>query len=149
MKQIIAPIAGTTKHPINTISAWARVIKGASKYTDYSDIPAEFNTMTNATYKYIPENIDYWSTPDEFLAKKGGDCEDFAIYKFFFLKLPKYFVVGTLKEGGLVHAVCTVYSSRHKDWIVLDCMTDNIITWEQYLERFTPIYLCDMDGVYI
>ena len=29
--------------------------------------------------------VDYWATPIEFLASHGGDCEDFAIAKYFTL----------------------------------------------------------------
>ena len=30
---------------------------------------------------------DYWATPIEFLASDGGDCEDFALAKYFTLKM--------------------------------------------------------------
>lgn len=40
---------------------------------------------------YITDEVhwgvaDYWATPSEFLASDGGDCEDYAIAKYFTLK---------------------------------------------------------------
>lgn len=149
MDEIIASISCRQTYPITILPQWARIVKSAGRYTDYADMIAGFNTITNTAYKYIPENIDYWSDPGEFINNKGGDCEDFAIYKFFSLQLPKYLVVGTLTENNLVHAVCTVYTRKYKDWVALDCMTNDIISWKEYTEGFKPIYLCDMDGVYV
>src|SRR5215216_667478 len=39
-------------------------------------------------FEYIPDQEekgqeDYWKTPDEFVRDGGGDCEDFAIAKYF------------------------------------------------------------------
>lgn len=52
---------------------------------------------------------DYWQTPNEFLKNKLGDCEDFAIAKFFDLKKEGYnpqIVYCMDKKSG--HAVCVV-----------------------------------------
>ena len=42
-------------------------------------------------YPYLPDIVhwhtdDYWSTPAEFIGGPGGDCEDYAIAKYFALK---------------------------------------------------------------
>ncbi len=41
------------------------------------------NNLVNKN-KYVVDGSDYWSTPKE-LFKNGGDCEDFAIAKYFIL----------------------------------------------------------------
>lgn len=56
---------------------------------------------------------DYWMTPKEFLASGEGDCEDFAIAKYYALKelgvKHLKFVVGVVKLGGVesLHLVLT------------------------------------------
>jgi len=44
-------------------------------------------------YQYVEDQVDYWQSPDEFEESKAGDCEDFAIAKFFALK-------GVVKDKG-------------------------------------------------
>jgi predicted transglutaminase-like cysteine proteinase len=53
--------------------------------------------------------VDYWQTPKEFIKNGLGDCEDFAIAKFFDLKKEGYdpWIVYCMdKTSG--HAVCVV-----------------------------------------
>lgn len=52
---------------------------------------------------------DYWATPDEFLALKMGDCEDFAIKKYSMLKdlgIKSAFVY--FKKQGVAHVAVLV-----------------------------------------
>lgn len=44
--------------------------------------------MAQGNFKYIPDSIDTWKTPKEFVKDGGGDCEDFAIWEAF--KLMEY-----------------------------------------------------------
>lgn len=128
---------------------WWRVAKREYKVINYRDAKY-LNDIINSVNKYIKEEVDSWSNPYEFAKNKGGDCEDFAIAKYFFLKknFPAYIVIGGLRDlGG--HAVCVVYDKKYEAWIVLDCMTSAIRTWEQYQEIFTPMYVLDKDGVYV
>ena len=44
------------------------------------------NRKVNNDFEYISDielygRLDYWATPQEFIDNRGGDCEDFAIYK--------------------------------------------------------------------
>lgn len=41
------------------------------------------HASTKADFKYIPDVVDTWKTPKEFIKDHGGDCEDFAIYMAF------------------------------------------------------------------
>ena len=40
------------------------------------------NLSVNDQYKYIPDEVHKWSDIEEFKAKGGGDCEDFALAKY-------------------------------------------------------------------
>lgn len=46
-----------------------------------------FNRLTFVSDVIHWSQKDYWATPIEFLASDGGDCEDFALAKYFTLKL--------------------------------------------------------------
>jgi len=56
---------------------------------------------------------DYWSTPKEFLIEGEGDCEDYAITKYFSLK-----ELG-VKESKLFLAICRVNHSRTLHMVLL------------------------------
>lgn len=74
---------------------------------------------------------DYWATPQEFL-KKSGDCEDYAIAKYYALralgvsadKLRIVVVVNTMRGQG--HAVLAALTGG--DWLILDNMSNLILS---------------------
>ena len=85
---------------------------------------------------------DYWATPAEFM-KRSGDCEDYAITKFYaLLKLgvdPDILRVVALRDTirNLGHAVLVVYSEG--DAYVLDNLTDMVMTHTRY-KQYAPQY---------
>jgi predicted transglutaminase-like cysteine proteinase len=97
---------------------------------------------------------DYWATPVEFLASGGGDCEDFAIGKFFTLinmgiaesKLTLTYVKSlTLNQA---HMVLSYYA--HPDAIPL--ILDNIDqTVKPATERgdLRPVYSVNGSGLWL
>ncbi|MBJ6800606.1 transglutaminase-like cysteine peptidase [Geomonas propionica] len=75
---------------------------------------------------------DYWATPIEFLAKGAGDCEDFAIAKYFTLKAMgveddklRITYVKALRFN-IHHMVLTYYSTPEAEPLVLDNLVDSI-----------------------
>jgi predicted transglutaminase-like cysteine proteinase len=75
---------------------------------------------------------DYWATPFETLCKNAGDCEDFAIAKFFTLK-----AIGMPEEKlnimyvkalqyGIAHMVLAYYSEPGTEPLILDNLIDGI-----------------------
>jgi predicted transglutaminase-like cysteine proteinase len=75
---------------------------------------------------------DYWATPLEFLCRKAGDCEDFAIAKYFTLiamgvpeeKLNIAYVKAL--QYNIAHMVLTYYSEPGAEPLVLDNLIDSI-----------------------
>jgi predicted transglutaminase-like cysteine proteinase len=75
---------------------------------------------------------DYWATPTEFLASNGGDCEDFAIAKYFTLirlgvaekQLTLTYV--TALSLSQSHLVLLYYPGPGLDPLVLDSLADAI-----------------------
>lgn len=75
---------------------------------------------------------DYWATPVEFLSRGAGDCEDFAIAKYFSLK-----IMGVAEEKiriayvkalqhNMFHMVMVYYSSSDAEPLILDNLVDAI-----------------------
>jgi predicted transglutaminase-like cysteine proteinase len=85
---------------------------------------------------------DRWSTPAEFFAK-GGDCEDYAIAKYFLLRelgvSPEQLKIVVLhdRQRRQTHAVLTV--TRENRTLVLDNLRDRIVPWRE-LDHYIPIY---------
>lgn len=85
---------------------------------------------------------DYWATPREFL-KNSGDCEDYAITKYWALRqlgtpdaqLRIAIVLDEIRNIG--HAVLIVY--QPDDILVLDNLSDVIFSHRRY-EHYRPQY---------
>lgn len=50
-------------------------------------VNAYFNRIPGVTDAALWGEPDYWATPLEFLVRNGGDCEDYALAKYFTLKM--------------------------------------------------------------
>jgi len=76
--------------------------------------------------------VDYWATPSEFLASSGGDCEDYAIAKYFTLKelgVPvsrlRMVYARTWKTNG-AHMVLAYYAAPGAEPLILDSLEGGI-----------------------
>ena len=96
---------------------------------------------------------DYWATPSEFLSSGGGDCEDYAIAKYFTLKelgVPaaklRLVYVRTWQPGA--HMVLAYYPSPGADPLILDNQQGSI---ENASARpdLTAVYLFNDDDMEI
>ena len=85
---------------------------------------------------------DYWAAPAEFFAK-GGDCEDYAIAKYFSLRelgVPAEqlkIVVLHDQQRRQTHAVLAV--TWEDRTLVLDNLRNRIVPWRE-LHHYLPIY---------
>ena len=99
--------------------------------------------------------VDHWASPIETLAKGRGDCEDYAIAKYFSLlalgmptaKLRLVYV--RVQTGGVVqaHMVLAYYPSPQAEPMVLD----NLITEIRPASRrpdLTPVFSFNSDGLW-
>ena len=76
--------------------------------------------------------VDYWATPSEFLASSGGDCEDYAIAKYFTLKelgVPvsrlRLVYARTWQSSG-AHMVLAYYAAPGAEPLILDSLEGGI-----------------------
>lgn len=75
---------------LEDFSDWRDTIAEGSTLSDLDRLHLA-NQFANRRIRFVSDNdhwqkSDYWATPLESLGSKGGDCEDFAIFKYFTLK---------------------------------------------------------------
>ena len=74
----------------NRLVAWEDLIRNDRSRTDREKLE-KVNRFFNSRIRFANDVDvwgiqDYWATPIEFLCKGAGDCEDFAIAKYFTIK---------------------------------------------------------------
>lgn len=83
-----APLTATSASPDAGQERWLAILDGAARLPEAARIGhvnAAFNTFAYRTDREIHGADDYWDSPLEFVARGQGDCEDFAIAKYFLL----------------------------------------------------------------
>lgn len=97
---------------------------------------------------------DYWATPVEFLASDGGDCEDFAVAKYFTLRL-----LGVADEKmsltyvkawkiNQAHMVLTYYEQADGIPLVLDNLVSTIEPADKRPDLL-PVYSFNGSGLWL
>ena len=76
---------------------------------------------------------DYWATPVEFLGRKGGDCEDFVVGKYFALRAlgvaDEHLFLTYVKaiQQNIAHMVLTYHPTPGSIPLVLDNYNPSIL----------------------
>jgi predicted transglutaminase-like cysteine proteinase len=90
---------------------------------------------------------EYWATPAEFMAR-AGDCEDFAIAKYFTLRALGYpdealrIIVLYDRIRGVGHAVLAVLAND--DILILDNQSDQVFSHARY-RHYVPWYAMNQE----
>jgi len=96
---------------------------------------------------------DYWATPAELIASDGGDCEDYAIAKYFALKelgIPRARLRITYVRSLLLkqaHMVLAYYPTPQADPLILDNLDDQIRPGSQRLDLVAVYSFNDEDAL--
>jgi predicted transglutaminase-like cysteine proteinase len=102
---------------------------------------------------------DYWSTPIEAQLKGCGDCDDYAIAKYFSLKFSGVPVsklrltyvkalIGEAKKKSLqAHMVLTYYPTPDAEPLILDNMVNEILPASRRTD-LVPIYSFNSEGAW-
>ncbi|MCP1416126.1 putative transglutaminase-like cysteine proteinase [Pseudomonas laurylsulfativorans] len=117
------------------------------------------NRFFNKQLRYVEDidlwrEVDYWETPIEALWKGAGDCEDYAIAKYFSLrhlgvaseKLRITYVKALTQNRA--HMVLTYYSSPETEPLVLDSLIDAIKPASQRKDLL-PVYSFNAEGLWL
>jgi predicted transglutaminase-like cysteine proteinase len=119
---------------------------------------AEVNDFFNRA-RFINDDVlwgseDYWATPVELLAKNAGDCEDYAIAKFYTLihagfdedKLQISYVKAL--ELNQAHMVLAYYPSPGAEPLILDNINPDILPASQRPD-LEPVYSFNGLGLWL
>jgi predicted transglutaminase-like cysteine proteinase len=124
------------KDAVTRLLAWEDMIRTDKTVSDREKLE-KVNQFFNSRIRFVNDIDlwgvqDYWATPFEMLCRNAGDCEDFAIAKFFTLK-----AIGMAEEKlnimyvkaiqhGIAHMVLAYYSAPGAEPLILDNLIDGI-----------------------
>lgn len=97
---------------------------------------------------------DYWATPEEFLLRDAGDCEDFAIAKYFTLKAmgvaPDKLRITYVKVESLqqAHMVLAYYPEPRSEPLILDNLNRHILPATERPD-LRPIYSFNAESLWL
>ena len=143
------------KQGLARIESWEKLMWDMAYQSQEEQLRAVnqfFNKLDFRSDQEHWQQEDYWATPIETLASNGGDCEDFAIAKYFSLRrlgVPaeqmRITYVKALKLNE-PHMVLTYYPSRGEP-LVLDILID---TMEPASKRtdLLPVYSFNAEGLW-
>ncbi len=98
---------------------------------------------------------DYWASPLESLEKRAGDCEDYAIAKYFGLaatgvptaKLRMVYVRARLQGQSLAHMVLAYYAQPGAEPLILDNLRPEVLPASQRGD-LTPVFSFNTEGLW-
>ncbi len=150
LPRLSAALAACAADPARCTAPWMgtwlqarRAAAGLDRHGQLRAVNRFFNRWPYKSDRETYRASEYWAAPDEFMAN-SGDCEDYAIAKFFALRelgftnqeLRIAVVYDNLRRIG--HAVLAVYTED--DILILNNQTDTIASHARY-DNFVPWYL--------
>ena len=142
------------------VQRWQHLYKsiaGLSEMEKLTSVNRFFNAVPSVTDQAHWGKADYWATPLELLASNGGDCEDFAIAKYFTLRelgvpderLKIAYVKARLgnNQQSIAHMVLTYYATPDAEPLVLDNL-NGAIKPAQERPDLTPLYSFNARGLW-
>ncbi|SDO32338.1 Predicted transglutaminase-like cysteine proteinase [Pseudomonas arsenicoxydans] len=140
------------------IEAWSQMLKSEANQPEREQLDA-VNRFFNQQLSFqddtrIWRQTDYWATPEESLIKGAGDCEDYALAKYFSLRqlgIPseklRITYVKALTQNQ-AHMVLTFYSNPAAEPLVLDNLIGDIRPASQRKDLL-PVYAFNAEGLYL
>lgn len=110
-----------------------------------SDIINDINIRHNSAIRYWPDKEDTWQTPLETKERGAGDCEDFAIAKYFDLldkNLDELFICYVMHKRLGAHMVCVA------DGLVLDNLNSDLRPLDGH-EDLIPVWAFNVNSAFI
>jgi predicted transglutaminase-like cysteine proteinase len=120
------------------LQLWEQIkakVKNTDQFVILQEVNKFFNMWPYRTDLDLYGVVDYWATPEEFISQ-GGDCEDYAITKFFALVQlgfnPENMRVVIVKDRirNIDHAILAVYIGE--EVYVLDNVSPMVLSHSRY-----------------
>lgn len=140
------------------IDAWQALLDSPRSGSEQARLE-QVNSFFNRQLRYVEDidlwhETDYWATPVQSLMKGAGDCEDYAIAKYFSLRhmgIPseklRITYVKALRQNR-AHMVLTYYSTPQAQPLVLDSLMDAIKPASQRPDLL-PVYAFNAQGLWL
>ncbi|WPP02119.1 transglutaminase-like cysteine peptidase [Pseudomonas sp. HR96] len=140
------------------IDAWQNLLATQKQATEVEKLKV-VNLFFNHQMVYTEDidlwgEVDYWETPIEALWKGAGDCEDYAIAKYFSLRhlgiaadKLRITYVKALRQNR-AHMVLTYYSTPNAVPLVLDSLMDPIKLASDRSDLL-PVYSFNGEGLWL
>ncbi len=146
------------KDPIalHRIKDYAQYIQNSQTYPQniqLNRINFYLNRLLSQYDEVTNKQVDHWATPKEFLTKGYGDCEDYAIIKYYSLiKLgfdEKRLFMTIVKENfyGGEHMVLSYFQTENAPPLILDNLSFKILDLQKRSD-LTPQYFINSTGIY-
>lgn len=148
---------------VTAVRAWGEMLDGAAGLSDDKKI-RRVNAFFNRRLAFQDDaalwnQSDYWATPMESLARRAGDCEDFAIAKYVSLRLlglsdtQLRLIYVRARIGGVhstlsqAHMVLGFYPAPEAEPEVLDNLIDDVQPASRRSD-LTPVFSFNADGLW-
>lgn len=142
---------------------WREILHSDKFLNDAKKLEAVNRFFNSVPYVIDLEHwgkADYWATPIELLASNGGDCEDYAIAKYFTLRelgipaerLRIAYVTALLMNQGHMkfqgHMVLTYFSTPDAEPLILDNLQEKILPASQRKD-LAPVYSFNGENLWL
>ena len=151
------------KQALQNFNAWQSLMQSSSNASADEKLK-RINEFVNRRIawgedKDIWGQADYWATPIETLGKGAGDCEDFAILKYYSLidlgipttKLRLVYVkaqnINFTDSGPQAHMVVAYYDSPDAEPMILDSLITEIRPASRRPD-LQPVFSFNTEGIY-
>ncbi|MEC5386795.1 transglutaminase-like cysteine peptidase [Uliginosibacterium sp. H3] len=141
------------------LADWQRAMQLAAAVASERQTLTTINALANrAEYLSDLQNwglVDYWATPAEFVSKNAGDCEDYAIAKYYALRTLgvagdklRLIYVRAFFQGQLVpHMVLAWYAGPDAEPLLLDNIDPRLLPASQRPD-LSPVFSFNDQGVW-
>jgi len=142
------------------VQAWLEMLARSRNLSEAAKIQA-VNDFWNQAVRAaedvdIWDQVDYWATPLESLGRRAGDCEDYAIGKYFSLlalgvpahKLRFVYVKANVGGYQISHMVLGYYATPNALPLVLDNLVSRIEPANQRRD-LAPVFSFNAGGIYV
>lgn len=136
---------------------WEKIIEEGKKLPELEKLKMANDFFNQVPYYTDQEHWgieDYWATPVETLASNGGDCEDYAIGKYFTLLamgMPMDKLMITYAKAlktNQPHMILAYYDTPNADPLILDNL-DKAMRHGAERNDIEPIYTFNGDGLWL
>lgn len=161
-QRLAAAAQGLGPRAVAGASSLQTLITRGAQATEDSRVRA-VNQFFNDAVEFVDDvdnwgQVDYWASPLETLARRTGDCEDFAIAKYFALaatgmplsRLRLVYVRAQINgpgTQGVAHMVLAYYPSPGAEPLILDNLVSDVRTASQRTD-LSPVFSFNAEGLW-